>query len=302
MSDYIIRGTAGKGRVRFFAAATRDLVEKARQLQGTTRVTTAALGRLLTGGAMMGAMCKNEKDVLTLQIRCDGPIGGLVVTADASANVKGYVLYPGVELPPKANGKLDVGGALGSGILYVIKDIGLKEPYIGQTELVTGEIAEDITRYFAVSEQVPTAVALGVLVDRDDSVKQAGGFIIQMLPEDSMSEEERIRMEAMIDVLESRLAAFASVTSLMEEGMTPEQMMEALFQDYDMVIHDRIDTRYFCDCSRERVENAIASLGKRELQEMIDEKKPIEVNCQFCNKHYSFGVDDLKQLITYDEE
>ncbi len=302
MSDYIIRGTAGKGRVRFFAAATRDLVEKARQLQGTTRVTTAALGRLLTGGAMMGAMCKNEKDVLTLQIRCDGPIGGLVVTADASANVKGYVLYPGVELPPKANGKLDVGGALGSGILYVIKDIGLKEPYIGQTELVTGEIAEDITRYFAVSEQVPTAVALGVLVDRDDSVKQAGGFIIQMLPEDSMSEEERIRMEAMIDVLESRLAAFASVTSLMEEGMTPEQMMEALFQDYDMVIHDRIDTRYFCDCSRERVENAIASLGKKELQEMIDEKKPIEVNCQFCNKHYSFGVDDLKQLITYDEE
>ncbi len=302
MSDYIIRGTAGKGRVRFFAAATRDLVEEARQLQGTTRVTTAALGRLLTGGAMMGAMCKNEKDVLTLQIRCDGPIGGLVVTADASANVKGYVLYPGVELPPKANGKLDVGGALGSGILYVIKDIGLKEPYIGQTELVTGEIAEDITRYFAVSEQVPTAVALGVLVDRDDSVKQAGGFIIQMLPDDGMSEEERTRMDAMIDVLESRLAAFASVTSLMEEGMTPEQMMEALFQDYDMVIHDRIDTRYFCNCSRERVENAIASLGKKELQEMINEKKPIEVNCQFCNKHYSFGTDALKQLITYDEE
>lgn len=302
MSDYIIRGTAGKGRVRFFAATTKELAETARQIHHTGRAATAALGRLLTGGAMMGAMCKNEQDLLTLQIRCDGPIGGLVVTADAAANVKGYALHPQIELPPKKNGKLDVGAALGNGILYVVKDIGLKEPYIGQTELVTGEIAEDLTSYFAVSEQVPTAVALGVLVDKDDTVKQAGGFIVQMLPGEGMSEEETLAYENMIDMLELRLAAFASVTSLMEEGMQPEQMMEALFQDYDMVIHDRLETKYACNCSKERVENAVASIGKKDIQEMIDDNKPIEVNCQFCNKHYIFEVEDLRRLITYDEE
>ena len=302
MSDYIIRGTAGNGRVRFFAATTKELVERAREIHHTSRVSTAALGRLLTAGAMMGAMCKNEKDVLTLQIRCDGPIGGLVVTADAKARVKGYVKYPGVELPPKENGKLDVGGAVGNGMLYVIKDVGLKEPYVGQTQLVTGEIAEDLTSYFAVSEQVPTAIALGVLVGEDDTVKQAGGFLIQMLPEEGMSEEEAKQMDAMADMLELRLPAFASLTSLMEEGMTPENMMEALFQDYDPVLHDKLETGYVCDCSRERVENVIASLGKKELTDMIHDNKPVEVNCQFCDKNYTFTVEDLKRIITYEEE
>ncbi len=296
MGDYIIRGTAAQGQVRFFAATTKELVEKARQIHDTSRVATAALGRLLTGGAMMGAMCKNDSDVLTLQIQCDGPIGGLVVTADAKANVKGYVQHPSIELPPKENGKLDVGGALGNGMLHVIKDIGLKEPYVGQTNLVTGEIAEDLTSYFAVSEQIPTAVCLGVLVDRDDSVKQAGGFIVQMLPD----EDKGVDMDALVDMLELRLAAFASITSLMEEGMVPETMMEALFQDYDMVIHDKIETQYACNCSKERVENAIASIGKKELQEMIDEGKPIEVNCHFCNTKYTFDVGELKAIIAYD--
>lgn len=297
MSDYIIRGTAAGGQVRFFAATTKELVEEARTIHGTSRVATAALGRLLTGGAMMGAMCKNETDVLTLQIQCDGPLGGLVVTADASAHVKGYVRNPGVELPPKENGKLDVGGAVGNGMLHVIKDIGLKEPYVGQTNLVSGEIAEDLTSYFAISEQIPTAVALGVLVDKDDTVKQAGGFIIQMLPDGDAG----VDMDALVDMLELRLAAFASITGLMEEGMVPETMMEALFQDYDMVIHDKLDTAYACNCSKERVENAIASIGRNELMKMIEDGKPIEVNCHFCNKNYVFETEDLKQIIAYDE-
>lgn len=298
MQDYIIRGTAVGGRVRFFAATTKELVEKARRLHELSRVSTAALGRLLTGGAMMGAMCKNDTDVLTIQVQCDGPIGGLVVTADAGANVKGYAVRPTVELPPKANGKLDVGLAVGNGMLRVIKDIGLKEPYVGQTNLVTGEIAEDLTSYFAVSEQIPTAVCLGVLVDRDDSVRQAGGFIIQMLPEEENSGD----MDALADVLELRLPAFASITGLMEEGMVPETMMEALFQDYDMVIHDKVEPQYVCNCSKEKVESVIASIGRKDIQEMIDEGKPIEVNCHFCNKKYSFDVEDLKQILCYDEE
>ncbi len=293
MRDYIIRGTAANGQVRFFAATTRDMVEQARTIHDTGRVVTAALGRLLTAGAMMGAMCKNDTDVLTLQIQCDGPVGGLVVTADANAHVKGYAKHPGVWLPPKENGKLDVGGAVGNGVLHVIKDIGLKEPYVGQTNLVTGEIAEDLTSYFAVSEQIPTAVALGVLVDKDDTVRQAGGFIIQMMPD----EHEDAGTDALVDDLELRLAAFASVTSLMEEGMVPETMMETLFQGYDMVIHDRLDTAYVCNCSKERVETALASIGRAELSEMISKRQDVEVNCQFCNKTYVFQTDDLKEII-----
>ncbi len=300
MSDYIIRGTAASGQVRFFAATTRELVEEARRIHGLSRVCTAALGRLLTGGAMMGAMCKNDTDVLTLQIQCDGPIGGLVVTADARANVKGYAIRPTVEIPPKKDNKekLDVGGVVGNGVLHVIKDIGLKEPYVGQSNLVSGEIAEDLTTYFAVSEQIPTAVCLGVLVDKDDSVKQAGGFIIQMLPDG----DKGVDMDALADMLELRLAAFVSITGLMEDGMVPETMMEALFQDYDVVIHDKLEAKYACNCSKERVEGAIASIGRKDIQEMIEEGKPIEVKCHFCNKNYVFDVEDLKQILSYDEE
>lgn len=293
MSDYIIRGTAAEGQVRFFAAYTKDTVEKARQIHNTSPVATAALGRLLTGGAMMGAMCKNDSDVLTLQIQCSGPIGGLTVTSDAKANVKGYVNNPEVMLPPNAKGKLDVGGALNLGVLSVIKDIGLKEPYVGQTHLVTGEIAEDLTNYFATSEQIPTAVALGVLMEKDNTVKQAGGFIIQMLPDG----EAPVDMDRLADLLEERLANFSAITTLLDQGVTPEQMMEQLFEGYDVEIMDKMPTGYNCNCSKERVYKAVASVGKKDLQEMIDKGEPIEVNCHFCGSHYLFDVEELKAML-----
>ena len=288
MSDFIIRGTAANNQVRFFAANTKELVEQARNIHNTSPVATAALGRLLTAGAMMGAMCKNDTDVLTLQIQCSGPIGGLTVTADAHANVKGCVNEPNVILPPNKNGKLDVAGALDLGVLSVIKDIGLKEPYVGQTQLVSGEIAEDLTYYFATSEQIPTSVALGVLMEKNNTVKQAGGFSIQLMP---------FAEESLISALEERLKDFSSVTSLLDKGVTPEKMMETLFAGYDVQITDTISTQYHCNCSKERVYKAIVSIGRKDIEEMIADNKPIEVNCHFCNQNYAFSVDELKEMI-----
>lgn len=288
MSDYIIRGTAANDQVRFFAATTRDMVETARTIHNTSPVATAALGRLLTAGAMMGSMSKNETDLTTLQIKCSGPIGGLMVTADGAANVKGYVNHPDVILPANSKGKLDVGGALDLGVLSVIKDIGLKEPYVGQTQLVSGEIAEDLTYYFATSEQVPSSVALGVLMNHENTVQQAGGFIIQMMP---------FAEDGLIDALEERLNNFSSITTLLNQGVTPEAMMEQLFEGYDLHIMEQIPTGYHCNCSRDRVYRAVMSIGKKDIQEMIDDNKPIEVNCHFCGKHYVFDVDDLKTML-----
>lgn len=288
MSDYIIRGTAANDQVRFFAATTRDMVETARTIHNTSPVATAALGRLLTAGAMMGSMSKNETDLTTLQIKCSGPIGGLMVTADGAANVKGYVNHPDVILPANSRGKLDVGGALDLGVLSVIKDIGLKEPYVGQTQLVSGEIAEDLTYYFATSEQVPSSVALGVLMNHENTVQQAGGFIIQMMP---------FAEDGLIDALEERLNNFSSITTLLNQGVTPEAMMEQLFEGYDLHIMEQIPTGYHCNCSRDRVYRAVMSIGKNDIQEMIDDNKPIEVNCHFCGKHYVFDVDDLKTML-----
>ena len=288
MNDYIIRGTAANDQVRFFAAYTKDVVETARQKHNTSPVATAALGRLLTAGAMMGSMCKNDSDVITLQIQCSGPIGGLTVTADSKANVKGYVNNPDVMLPPSKEGKLDVGKALDLGVLTVIKDIGLKEPYSGQTHLVSGEIAEDLTYYFAASEQIPTSVALGVLMNKDNTVRQAGGFIIQMMP---YAEEETISK------LEKKIAEFKSVTYALEHEHTPEKMMEDLLGDMDMKIYEKVPTQFHCNCSKERVEKAVISVGKKEIQNMIDDGEPIEVNCHFCNTHYHYSVDDLKRML-----
>ena len=288
MEDYIIRGMAAGSQVRFFAATTRHLVEKARQLHGTSPVMTAALGRLLTGGAMMGSMCKNDSDLVTIQIKCDGPAGGLIVTADAKARVKGYVYNPVVMLPASKAGKLDVGGALGHGVLTVIKDLGLKEPYSGQTNLVSGEIAEDLTYYFASSEQIPTSVALGVLMNRENTVRRAGGFMLQVMPYAS---------DEVITELEKRLASFSSVTAHLDAGQTPEDMMAEIFEGMDMTIEDKIPTEFYCNCSKERVSRAVVSIGKKDIQEMIDEGKPIEVNCHFCNSHYQFDVDELRQLL-----
>ena len=288
MNDYFIRGTAANDQVRFFAAYTKDVVETARQKHNTSPVATAALGRLLTAGAMMGSMCKNDSDVITLQIQCSGPIGGLTVTADSKANVKGYVNNPDVMLPPSKEGKLDVGKALDLGVLTVIKDIGLKEPYSGQTNLITGEIAEDLTYYFASSEQIPTSVALGVLMNKENTVRQAGGFMIQMMP---------FASDEVITVLEERLKDFTSVTSHLDRGETPEDMMAELFEGMDMTIEDKIPTEFYCNCSKERVSRAVISVGKKELADMIEEGKPIEVNCHFCNSHYNFSVEELEEML-----
>ena len=288
MNDYIIRGTAANDQVRFFAAYTKDVVETARQKHNTSPVATAALGRLLTAGAMMGSMCKNDSDVITLQIQCSGPIGGLTVTADSKANVKGYVNNPDVMLPPSKEGKLDVGKALDLGVLTVIKDIGLKEPYSGQTHLVSGEIAEDLTYYFAASEQIPTSVALGVLMNKDNTVRQAGGFIVQVMP---FAEEETIAK------LEANVQKIQSVTTLLEQGHTPESLLEQVLDGFDIEINDRIPTEFYCNCSKERVEKAVISVGKKEIQNMIDDGEPIEVNCHFCNTHYHYSVDDLKRML-----
>ncbi len=287
VQDYIVRATAANAQIRAFAVTSKALVEQARCIHNLSPVITAGLGRLLTAGAMMGSMLKGEKDLLTIQIHCDGPVRGLTITADANANVKGAALEPQVMLPPNAVGKLDVGGALGNGILSVIKDMGLKEPYVGQTQLQTGEIAEDLTYYFATSEQVPSAVGLGVLMEKDNTVKQAGGFIIQLMPS---AEDETIR------VLEEKIKTMDSVTNILNDGNTPEQLLQLLLGDLGLEINDKIPTQYYCDCSRQRVERALISLGKKDIQEMIDDGKQIEVRCQFCDKIYHFEIDDLKRM------
>lgn len=288
MADYVIRATAAQGEIRAFAATTRELTEEARKAHNTSPVATAALGRLLTAGAMMGCEMKGEEDLLTLKIQGDGPMQGLTVTADAHGNVKGYVFNPMVMLPPNDKGKLDVGGAIGVGVLSVIKDIGLKEPYTGQTMLVTGEIAEDLTYYYASSEQTPSSVALGVLMNRDNTVRQAGGFMLQLMPGAS---------EDIISRLEKKLEEITSITTLLDAGNSPEKILEYILGEFGLEINDRIPASFTCGCTKERVEKALISVGKRELQEMIDEGKTIEVNSHFCNKNYGFSVDELKTLL-----
>lgn len=289
MTDYIVRAAAADYQIRAFAATTKELAEAARKAHNTSPAATAALGRLLTAGAMMGSMMKGADDVLTLKIKGDGPLGGITVTADSSANVKGYVNNPMVLIHAKANGKLDVSGAVGRGELTVIRDIGMKEPYVGQTDLVSGEIAEDLTYYYAVSEQTPSSVALGVLMDKDtNTVRQAGGFIIQLMPDAS---------EEVISALEKRLGEISSVTSLLESGMTPEDILKSLLGDMGLQILDRMPARFHCNCSKERVRKAVVSVGRKELEQMIGEGKPIEVNCHFCNTNYEFTVEELKEIL-----
>ena len=288
MADYVIRATAAKGQIRAFAATTRDLVEEARKAHNTSPVATAALGRLLTAGAMMGYDMKGEKDLLTIKIQGDGPIKGLTVTADSHGNVKGYAFNPGVMLPPNEKGKLDVGGALGVGILSVVRDIGLKEPYVGQTILVSGEIAEDLTYYYATSEQTPSSVALGVLMNKDNTVRQAGGFILQLMPGAS---------EDVVGGLERKLAEVTSVTALMDVGNTPETILKYILGDFDLEINDKNPARFFCGCSKNRVARALISLGKKELDAMIRDGKPVDVNCDFCGRSYTFDVEELAALL-----
>lgn len=288
MKDYMIRATAAGGQIRAFAAATKAVTEEARRAHNTSPVATAALGRLMTGAAMMGVMMKGDDDLLTIKIQGDGPIRGLTVTADSRGNVKGFVFEPQVMLPPNKEGKLDVGGALGLGVLSVIKDIGLKEPYIGQTILVTGEIAEDLTYYFAASEQTPSSVALGVLMNKDNTVRQAGGFIIQLMPGAS---------EEIITGLEHKLEQITAITTMLDEGKTPELILETVLGEYGLEINETLPVRFFCSCSREKIEKTLLSIGRIELQQMIDEGETIEVNCHFCNKHYPVTVAELSKLL-----
>ncbi len=278
MADYMVRATAANAQIRAFAITSRDMVEYARSVHGLSPVVTAALGRLMTGGVMMGSMLKDEKDMLTLQINGAGPVHGMTVTADSQGNVKGYADNPQAMMPPNSAGKLDVGGVIGLGVLTVIKDMGLKEPYSSTIELKTGEIGDDLTYYFAASEQVPSCVALGVLMEKNNTVKQAGGFIIQLMP---------FTDEKVIAKLEEKLASIAPVT---------EQILETVLGDLGVEVTDTLPVRFYCNCSKERVEKVLISLGDKEMQELIEEGKDVELNCHFCNTNYVFSVEELERI------
>lgn len=288
MADYMVRATAGDAQIRAFAVNAKELLEKARAAHDTSPVVTAALGRLMTGALMMGSMLKGEEDILTLQIKGEGPVHGLTVTADASGHVKGYADNPQAMMPPNSAGKLDVGGVIGAGVLHVMKDMGLKEPYASTVALQTGEIGDDLTYYFAASEQVPSVVALGVLMNRDNTVRQAGGFIVQLMP---------FAPEEMIDRLEKKLSGLSSVTAMLEEGCTPEGILELVLGEFGVEITDRMPVSFQCNCNRERVEKVLLSLGEKELQELIDEGKEVELHCHFCNKRYAFSVEEVERLM-----
>lgn len=285
--DYIVRAVAADKQIRAFAITSREMVETARQHHNTSPVATAALGRLLTGGAMMGVMMKGEKDMLTLMMKGDGPINGVTVTADSKGHVKGYVGNPNVLIPANYAGKLDVGAAIGYGTLTVIKDMGLKEPYVSQVPLGTSEVAEDLTYYFASSEQVPSAVGLGVLMSKDNTVKQAGGFIVQLMP---FADEE------VINKLEERVNNISSVTEMLEKGMTPEDILKEVMGDMDVEFTDKIETGFVCNCGKEKIAKALAGISKKDMDEIINDGKEIEVKCDFCNTTYKFSVEELQIL------
>ena len=285
----LIRAISENGGVIFYALDSTDIVREAERIHKTSAVTTAALGRLLTAASMMGVMLKGPDNSLTLRVKGGGPAGTVLAVSDGQGNVRGYVEQPIVELAPRADGKLDVGGAVGKdGTLSVVKDLGMKEPYVGQVPLVSGEIAEDITAYYAVSEQTPTVCALGVLVDRDLSVMTAGGYLIQLLPG---------ALESEITQLEKNIAALPSVTRLLRDGITLEGIMERALDGFSPNILDERDVCYRCDCSQDRVERALLSLGKQELSEMAQEEKPIEVCCHFCDKKYQVDAAALLEKL-----
>ena len=288
MSDYIVRATAAGETVRAFAIRSTEMTAEAREIHHTFPVVTAALGRLLSAGAMMGSMMKGENDKLTLQMKGDGPIVQMTVTADSHGNVKGFAANPAVDIPLKRAGKLDVGGAVGKGLLTVIMDLGLKEPYNGQVEIQTGEIGDDLAYYYTVSEQTPSVVGLGVMVDTDSSVKHAGGFIIQVMPD---------AKEETIEALEAKVAAAEPVTTMMDKGMGPEEILEYYLKDLDLKITEKLPVRYYCGCSKEKVAEALATISTEDLKEMINDGEEIEVKCYFCNSAYKFSTAELEEMI-----
>jgi len=286
--DYCIRATAADGQIRAFVATTRLLANEAAAIHRTTPVASAALGRLLTATAIMGLMAGNDDDLITINIQGDGPIGGVLATSDGLGRVRGYVHYPDGDMPLRPDGKLNVGGAIGNGQITVIKDLGLKEPYMGTLALVSGEVAEDIAGYFAFSEQVPSIVSLGVIVDIDHSIKQAGGFLLQLMPGFD---------DALIDTLEAKMAAFPSITALFEAGKTPEDVLDMLLADLGYEITEKSPLEFYCNCDRDRVTGALISMGAKELGEIIEEDGKAEVNCHFCNEQYHFNKGELLEIL-----
>ena len=287
--DELVRGTSMDGAIRVYCAITTELTNRGHQIHHTYPIATAALGRLLTGAAMMGAAgLKNETDSITLQIKGDGEIGTIVAVSDSSARVRGYVENPFVDRPLNAKGKLDVGGAVGRGYLSVVRDLSMKEPYIGQVPLVTGEIAEDLTYYFAKSEQIPTCMALGVLVDVDNSALASGGFMIQLMPGAT---------EEMAEAIEKIAAELPPVTTMIKDGMTAEDMLFRVTEGFSMLMdNNKIIPEYKCTCSKERMERALVSIGAKELREMIEEQGEAELTCRFCDNKYTFSREELETL------
>ena len=287
--DYIVRATAADGQIRAFAATTRETVETARQDHNTSPVATAALGRLLTAGAMMGVMMKGDKDLLTLRIHAGGPLNGITVTADSKGNVKGYVANPKLDLPlNENNGKLDVGTAVGKhGMLYIIKDLGIGKPYVGMTPIVSGEIAEDFTNYFATSEQTPSVIALGVLVDKN-GIRSAGGYKLSLMPDAT---------DEIISKIEEQVGKIDPVSKMLDEQKTLEEIAKEVTGDSNLKVLAEINPEYKCNCSREKCEKGLIAIGKEELQKIIDEEEKIEIACNFCDKKYEFTREDMKKLL-----
>lgn len=288
MIDYMIRAIDETGSIRVFCASTTNAVERAREIHNTTPVSTAALGRVITASLLMGNTLKNDKDKVSIQITGDGQIKNILAVANSRGEVKGYIANPHADLPLKSKGKLDVGGAIGAGMMTVIKDLGMREPYVGQTELVTGEIAEDLAHYFAHSDQQPSAVALGVLVDRDYTVKAAGGYIIQVLPN---------AKEEVIAKLEETIAKAEPISTLIEKGYTPENVLDYVCEGLDMKILEKKDLKFVCDCCEERIERALISIGEKDLTEIIEEDGKAELCCEFCDAKYNFNKEELIDIL-----
>lgn len=287
--DKLVRGTAKDGMVRVIGAITTDIVDFGTKAHECTPVASAALGRMLTAGVLIGSTLKSEKEKVTLKMDGGGEAKGVTVVADSKGNVKGYIGNPYIDLPLNEKGKLDVSKAIGkNGMLYVIKDLGLKDPYVGQVPITSGEIAEDFTYYFTVSEQTPSAVALGVLVDKDLSIKAAGGFIIQMMPDAD---------ELLADILMYRLQEIPPVTQMIAEGKTIEDILQYIFDGMDLKLLQESKPEYKCDCSRDKIEKALISIGEKDLREIYNDNKDEEVVCNFCNKKYSFSHEDIGKML-----
>lgn len=289
MKDYLIKAIDELGRIRVYIASSTNMVEKARLTHNTSPTASAALGRTLTAGVMMGVMMKNEEDVLTLKIAGGGPGGNIYVVAKNNGIIKGYIDNPMADVPSRSDGKLDVGGLVGNnGSITTIMDLGLKEPYVGQSNIISGEIAEDLANYYVLSEQTPSAVSLGVLVDKDISVRAAGGYIIQLLP--GVADED-------IEKIENRLANIEPVSVMIDKGLSPEEILDKLLGDFNMRILEKLDLEYKCDCSRDRIEQVLISLGKKEIQDIVEEDGQAEIVCHFCNTKHQFNKTDLSKIL-----